>query len=103
MNALGHVAWALSLVFAASWTFGLIIRPDYRLKSTVATVLFWWTRIATVFISELPVFHLLWLMPLSLLIPAIIMSGNLRTPFVAILVWTGLIIVPALGVLVYFN
>jgi hypothetical protein len=48
MDVLWYVAWALALFFAASWAFGIIVRPDYSLKSTVATVIFWWIEIATV-------------------------------------------------------
>jgi hypothetical protein len=103
MNALWYLAWAVALFFAGSWAFGLVIRPDYRLKSTVATVLFWWIEIATLFVSGVSVFHLLWLMPISLLLPMFIMLGDLRAAFVFILVRSGLIIVPALGALIYFS
>jgi hypothetical protein len=42
-------------------------------------------------------------MPLGLVIPTFIMFGDFRSPFVIILVGTGLIIVPVLGALVYFS
>lgn len=66
---MSYIVWGLVLFFAGSWTFGFIIRPDFRLKSTMVTLIYWWTFIGLVFLLDLSVYHLLWLMPLALIIP----------------------------------
>ncbi len=57
MEYVEYVLWGLSLFFAGSWTFGLLIRPSYRLKNTVVTVVYWWVAIALVYLGELSPLH----------------------------------------------
>ncbi len=98
------VLWIAALFFAGSWTFGLLVRPDYRLKSTVVTVAYWWVAIAIVFLAELHPAQLLWLMPLVLVIPAQIMQQLLLSSantVGTIFILSGAVIGPALAVLLY--
>ena len=76
---MSYIVWGLVLFFAGSWTFGLIVRPDFRLKPTVVTLIYWWGFIGLVFLSDISVYHLLWLMPLSLFIPAVLMQVEIST------------------------
>ena len=72
------LVFGIAFFFAGSWTFGLSIRPDMRLKSTVVTVILWWPLIASAFLELFPSFALLWLMPLALLIPAFLGMSAVR-------------------------
>jgi hypothetical protein len=86
------ITWGVALFFAGSWTFGMLASPEFRLKANVAAVLFWWGSIAFVLLTGASVFHLWWLMPMSLLVT----FGALpRTSLGTILFTRGIII--ALG------
>lgn len=100
------VLWAIALFFAASWLFGLLIRQDLRLKSNVVTVAYWWVEIAIVFFAGLHPAHLLWLMPLALIVPSLIMTNLLlsgHNTVGTIFVASGFVIGPALALLLYFT
>ena len=66
MQEIIYVAWGLTLLFAVSWTLGLIGNPRMRLVSTVAAVISWWLAIAAAAAGLFHVLHLVWLMPLML-------------------------------------
>lgn len=102
-----YITWGVVLFFACSWTFGLIVRPDFRLKSTIVTLVYWWTTIGLVALSSTSVFHLLWLMPLALFVPMVIMHAEISTKFHAsvgsIFVKSLFVIGPAVTALIYFS
>lgn len=95
-----YVLWAAVLFFAGSWTLGLLMNPRMRLKSTIVTVLYWWICIGFAATSQFSPWHLLWLMPLSLVVPMLfMMTGSV----VAIFIASAIIIGPAIGALLYFG
>ena len=102
-----YIVWGLVLFFAGSWTFGLVARPDFRLKSTIVTLIYWWGFIGLVFLSGLSVYHLLWLMPLALIIPGVLMqteiSTKLRANVGSIFIKSLFLIGPAVGALLYWS
>ena len=69
MAILKYITWGVALFFAGTWTIGLFHRPDFRLKSNIVTVLFWWIEIGLVVLGFYSVLHLFWIMPLSVVIP----------------------------------
>lgn len=73
-----YVAWAVVLFFAVSWTFGLLVAPQHRVKSTVVALIHWWISIAVVVLTGLSVYHLLWLMPLALVVSMVALNMELR-------------------------
>jgi hypothetical protein len=79
MAAFAYITWGAALFFAVTWTAGLMLRPDFRLKSTIATITLWWLWIALAALRVISVFHLLWLMPLSLLVPTGVMVEEIGT------------------------
>ena len=104
---MSYITWGLVLFFAGSWTIGLIVRPDFRIKSTIVTLIYWWAIIGLVFLSSISVFHLLWLMPLALVIPMILMQTEISTKLQAnvasIFVKSLFLIGPAVGALLYWS
>lgn len=78
MEILKYITWGLALFFAGGWTFGLIVRPIGQLKCNYATVIFWWAEIVLAAFGSFNVFHLLWLLPLTLLIPWEVQKVGLR-------------------------
>ncbi len=104
---MSYIVWGLVLFFAGSWTFGLVVRPDFRLKSTIVTLIYWWAFIGLVFLSDLSVYHLLWLMPLALIIPGVLMqteiSTKLRANVGSIFIKSLFLIGPAVGALLYWS
>ncbi|WP_348739163.1 hypothetical protein [Pseudomonas rhodesiae] len=73
-----YVAWAVILFFAVSWTFGLLVAPQHRVKSTVVALIHWWISIAVVVFTGLSVYHLFWLMPLTLVVSMVALNMELR-------------------------
>lgn len=78
MHILKIATWAAALFFVGSWTFGLLAAPHQRLKSTVVTVGLWWALLLFPALGAFTVFHLLWLMPLALVVPGAIQGGHLK-------------------------
>jgi len=107
---LKYFVWAAAFFFAGSWTFGLVHRPDFRLKSTICTLVFWWAEIGLALAGAYSHFHLLWLMPLSIFVPTWAMLTDLanfargpRTSISSILIKSAFILSPAVGLLAYFS
>lgn len=73
-----YVVWAAALFFAVSWTLGIAVRPDFRLKSTIVTLVLWWAAIGLAAVT-FSAWHLLWLMPLAVFVPASIMQSMLAS------------------------
>ncbi len=73
-----YVAWAVILFFAVSWTFGLVVAPQHRVKSTVVALAHWWISIAVVVLTGLSVYHLLWILPLTLVVSMVALNMELR-------------------------
>ena len=104
---MAYLAWAVVLFFAGSWTFGLIVRPDLRLKSTIVTLIYWWAAIGLVAFTSISVYHLLWLMPLALIVPLVLMHAEISTTLhanVSSIFFKSLFIIgPAVGALIYWS
>ncbi|WP_460135944.1 hypothetical protein [Pseudomonas sp. S1_E04] len=73
-----YAAWTVVLFFAVSWTFGLLVAPQHRVKSTVVALTHWWISIAIVVFIGLSVYHLFWLMPLALVVSMVALNIELR-------------------------
>lgn len=71
-----YATWAVALFFAATWTFGLVMSPRNRNGSNILTVMLWWVAIALAFAGSFSVFHLLWVFPVSLILPALLLAGR---------------------------
>jgi hypothetical protein len=72
------LTFAAGIFFAGAWTFGLLTRPEYRMKSTIAAVFYWWVFIVAAFFGAFSAFHLWWLMPLVLLLMAGLQGSMMR-------------------------
>ena len=87
---MAYLHWAvlaIALFFAGSWTLAVAFRRDFRLKSTLVTMPFWWAFIACAFTGIINALHLLWLMPLALFVPSFVMMwGIARGGFSTILI-----------------
>ena len=87
MEILHWAVGGLALFFAGSWTLGVAMRPNMRLKSTLVTIALWWALIAGTFAGAINAFHLLWLMPLALVVPSFVMMlGITRGGFPTMLI-----------------
>ena len=88
MSAFSYVLIAIAAFFAISWTLGVVTRPDYRLKSTLVTLMFWWLSLLISVFDGMSAFHLIWFFPIALIIPSLVMLAllrNLRSSFLAVL------------------
>ena len=108
MVILKYIAWGLALFFAGSWTFNLSIRPDLRLKSHVVAIIIWWTEIVLAALGKYSVFHLFWLMPISLYIPQVVQLAEFKrrfahAPIAVIFVKSAIPVALALAALIYFS
>ncbi|KPY89754.1 Unknown protein sequence [Pseudomonas syringae pv. spinaceae] len=72
-----YAGWAVVLFFAIGWAFGLIVNPQFRLKTTVVTVMHWWIAIGAALVFGIKVWHLFWVMPLILVASMIIGTAML--------------------------
>lgn len=103
MDTLGitqHVVWVVALWFGAGWLFGVIAAPRMRLHTNISIVFLWCCSIISVFLGLISVFHLLWAMPLALLL-------NMPTfppqSFIRLILTRGPILVVALYGAAYFS
>ncbi|NUT81780.1 hypothetical protein [Pseudomonas brassicacearum] len=90
-------AWVVVLFFAVSWSAGVIINPPFRVKATIAALMHWWVLIITVALTGVSVFHLLWLMPLVIILCTIVMQielQKLRAKVTSIFVKSAILIWP---------
>lgn len=76
MQMLAYLVWAAALFFAATWAFGLVASPRNRIGSNILTVILWWVALALAFSRTFSVFHLLWIFPLALVVPAALLAGR---------------------------
>jgi hypothetical protein len=107
MKVLTYIAWGVAFFFAGTWTLGVLFNKVHALKSTVATLIYWWAIIGLAFFGLFNPLHFFWLMPLALLLPGAAMQVDLArrmtTSMASILVKSGFVIAPAVGVLIYFS
>lgn len=100
-----YVLWTIVFFFSVSWTLGLIINPSMRVKSTIATIIYWWISIGLALESTFNPWHLLWLMPLELIVPVIFMyfemASKSRASVTSVFYQSFIIIGPVLGLLIY--
>lgn len=76
MQYLGYAVWAVAVFFAFGWAFGLVASPRNRLGSNILTVILWWAAIAACAAGAFSVFHLLWLFPVFLVLPVLLLAGR---------------------------
>ena len=104
MQIAKYITWAIVMFFSITWTWGFMRSVELRLKSTVVSIVFWWIEILTVMAGAFAVFHLLWLMPLSLFVPVPISNAEILTrppgSVVRIFVKSALVIAIPFGVLI---
>lgn len=81
MTAIDYAVLAVALFFAGSWTLGVLIRPNLRLKATIVTIVLWWAEIGTAIFSAMDALHLLWLMPASLFGPSMLAAAQLQRSY----------------------
>lgn len=69
---------AVALFFAGSWAFGLVFSARNRTGGNIATVILWWVAIALVLAEAVAPIHLLWIFPVSLVVPALLLFSRGR-------------------------
>ena len=72
---LNLIVLIIALIFAIGWSYLLFIvaanQPQHRHHFThtnVNTVILWWCSIGSIFFFNLPAFHLLYIMPIMVLV-----------------------------------
>jgi len=110
MNLTGsitYVLWAVAFLFAGSWTFWLFVSPHMRLTNAIVSVSYWWIAICLALVSAFSVLHLLWLMPLALIVPRLYVQAQIasgrRTDASAIFVKSAFVVAPAMGALLLWR
>ncbi len=90
------LVYVLAIFFAFGWTFVLWRQPSQRVISTIVTVLYWWMEIVLALLNKFNAFHLLWLMPLSLFLPSMLLLMQMRKTFLVNFILSGVVIIPVL-------
>ena len=102
-----YLVWAAAFFFAVSWTFVLLAKPHHRVKSTVVTVIYWWIGIGLCLAGLFSPWHLLWVMPLAVVVPMIAMYMELASTFSptapSIFIKTALVLGPSMAALIYWS
>ena len=76
------------------------------MKSTVVTVMYWWVSIFLVWLIGTSPLHLVWLMPLALFLPSMIMIYLFMSPantVINIALLSGIVLGPALVLVGYLG
>ena len=81
MELIRWVIVAVAIFFAGGWLFGLVVRREFRLRSTIVAVVYWWIGIGLAVANAISVFHLLWFMPLVLIVTMVIWKFGLSLSF----------------------
>ena len=58
----------IGLFFIVGWTIGVMTQQQFATVPNRNVVLWWWIAITTLFLDGLSFWHLVWMMPLTLLI-----------------------------------
>lgn len=101
MDILRWLIYGVALFFAIGWTYALVRRPDFRLKSSLVTVPYWWVGIGLAFTEVMSPFHLLWFMPIALGLPSFVLTSSWRILHASTVIHfliSSLVLVPALYV-----
>jgi hypothetical protein len=105
-ESINYAFGAVVLFFAGSWTFWLLVSPHMRLTNRIVSVTYWWIAIGFALASAFSVWHLLWLMPLALIVPILYTQAQSasarRTDASAIFVKSAFVVAPAIGALVFW-
>lgn len=99
MQILEYVIWALAGFFTISWTIGLILNPQFRLKPTVISVIYWNLYFWSFMLMGFTPFQLIWLMPLTLVLPNQLMLAGLKkmgtvSDFIPLLIGSSVALIP---------
>lgn len=66
MTILEYIVISAALFFSVIWAAGLTLRPEYRTKANIVTVLHWLLEIAVLYeAGRGALLHLIWLMPVT--------------------------------------
>jgi len=90
MAYLPYAVWAIAAFFILSWSFVLVVIPRRMSKPNFFTLVSWWVSAGGAAAGFYSVYHLLWLMPLAVVL------GSLGIIDVAV-------IGAAIGLLAYFS
>ena len=94
---LNIIILVIALFFAIGWSYLLFIvaanQPQHKHHFThtnVNTVILWWCSIGSIFFYNLPAFHLLYIMPIMVLVS--ILTLFFRNDLIILRIATGLIV-----------
>ena len=94
---LNIIILVIALFFAIGWSYLLFIvaanQPQHKHHLThtnVNTVILWWCSIGSIFFYNLPAFHLLYIMPIMVLVS--ILTLFFRNDLIILRIATGLIV-----------
>ncbi len=72
------VVIAVAVFFAGAWAFGLAFSSRNRTGGNILTVILWWVALALVLVGSVASLHLLWVFPVALVVPALLLSSRGR-------------------------
>ena len=59
---------AIGLFFTIGWSFGVMTQKQFATVPNRNVVIWWWLGIIGIFLNDLSFWHLLWVMPATLMI-----------------------------------
>jgi len=68
MTYLQYAVWAIAAFFILSWTFALFATPGRMSAPNRCTLISWWACGICAALGFYSVYHLLWLMPLAVIL-----------------------------------
>ena len=75
MAWLNYATAAIAVFFAGSWTLGVLVNPEFRLKSTVSGIVCWWALLWASYGAVFHILHLWWLFPAAMFMGALVMNA----------------------------
>ena len=94
---LNLIVLIIALIFAIGWSYLLFIvaanQPQHKhnfTHTTVNTVILWWCSIGSIFFFNSPAFHLLYIMPIMVLVSFLTLF--LRNDLIVLRIGVGLIV-----------
>lgn len=70
-----YLIYGAAIFFTVSWGLGLILSPRNRTGGNIATVILWAIALALSLVGSFGSLHLLWIFPVCLVVPALLLMG----------------------------
>jgi hypothetical protein len=97
------VIFSIAIFFASTWSLVVWRNPVMRYVPFCVVIVYWWIEIILAYADQFSFFHLVWLMPLTVVPPWVLHSMLWNKTFLRNFITSGVIIAPIIILLVLYS